>query len=66
MHEVRSSAVRDHDLAEMAAAFEMTVGLFWLGEPECPVDHGVQAVQPDRAVHRLEIGAASDAHRAEG
>src|SRR6516162_7461529 len=59
------SAVRDHDLPEMAAALEMAVGLFRLGERECPVDHGVQVVHCNRAVHGLEIVAAADADRAE-
>jgi ABC-type lipopolysaccharide export system ATPase subunit len=60
------SAVRDHNLPKMPAAFEMAVGLLRLGERECPIDHGVQPVHRNRAVHRLEIGAASDADRAEG
>jgi len=53
--------VRDHDLAKVATAFEMVVRLFRLGEQERSVDHRVQAVHCDRAVHRLEIGAATDA-----
>ena len=40
----QQSAVRDHDLPEMATALEMPVGLLCLGERECPVDHGAQAV----------------------
>ena len=60
-----SSAVRDHDLPEMAAPLEMPIGRLSLGERKCPIDHGAQTVQRDRPVHRLEIGAAADAHRAE-
>jgi hypothetical protein len=56
--QIRSS-VCDHDLAEMAAAFEMAVGCVGLGERECPVDHRAQAVLHDGPVHCLEIGAAS-------
>jgi hypothetical protein len=47
--------VRDHDLAEMAATFEMALRLLCLGERERPVDHGVRAVHRDRAVHRLKM-----------
>src|SRR5437762_14312790 len=59
-----SSAVRDHDLPEMAAPLEMPIGRLSLGERKCPIDHGAQTVQRDRPVHRLEIGAAADAYRA--
>jgi hypothetical protein len=59
----RRSAVRDHDLPEMTAALEMPVGRLGLGEGECPVDYGAQAMQRDGSVHRLEIGAAADADR---
>jgi hypothetical protein len=38
------SALRDHDLAEMAAALEMPVGVLCLGERECLVDHRTQAM----------------------
>src|SRR5215471_21834351 len=37
------SAVSDHDLAKVAAALEMAVGLFRLPERKCPVDHRAQA-----------------------
>ena len=57
----RTSAVGDHDLAKVATALEMTIGLLCFGESECPVDHGAQAVHRDRSVHGLEIGAAPDA-----
>ncbi len=56
-------AVRDHDLPEMTAALEMPVGRLGLGEGERPVDHGAQVMQLDGPVHRLKIGAASDADR---
>ena len=59
----RRSAVRDHDLPEMPAVLEMLVGRLGLGEWECPIDHGAQAMQFDRPVHRLKIGAAADADR---
>ena len=62
MDSVTRSVVRDHDLAEMAATLEMPVGLLGLGEREGPVDNGMQAVHGDRAVHRLEIGAANRDH----
>src|SRR5271156_3728421 len=62
----QTSAVRDHDLAKMATALEMPVRRLGLGEGECPVDHGIQAVHGDRAVHCLEISATADADRAEG
>src|SRR5438445_7281239 len=58
------SVARDHDLTEMAAALEMTIGLLCFGERKCPIDHGAQAMQSDGSVHRLEIGAAPDADRA--
>jgi hypothetical protein len=60
-----SLTVRNHDFPEMTAALEMSVCRLGLGERECPVDHWAQAVHRDRAVHGLEIGAASDADRAE-
>jgi hypothetical protein len=43
----------------------MAVGCLSLGEWECPVDHGAQAMQHDGPVHGLKIGAASDADLAE-
>src|SRR5271167_4265803 len=49
------SAVCDHDLAEMTAALEMTVGCLRLGERERPVDHGPQAMQRDGPVHCLGL-----------
>jgi len=49
----------------MAAALEMPVSLLRLGERECPVDHGAQAMQRDGPVHGFKIGAASDADRSE-
>jgi hypothetical protein len=58
--------MHDHDLPEMPTALEMPVSLFCLSERECPVDHGVQAMHGNRPVHRLEIGAAPNADRAEG
>ena len=61
-----SSAVRDHDLAEMAAPLEMAVGCLGLGKRERPIDHGAQAVQRDGPVHHLKIRAAPDADRTEG
>src|SRR3984893_17695255 len=62
----RRSAVRDHDLPQMPAALEMAVGFLGLGEGECPIDHGAQAMQHDGPVHRLEIGPAPDADCPEG
>jgi hypothetical protein len=59
------STVGDHDLSEVATALEMAVGHLSLSERECPIDHRAQAVQCDGPVHRLEIGAAPDADRAE-
>ena len=61
----RRSAVRNYDLSEMPAALEMPVGRLGLGERECPVDHGAQAMQRDGPVHGFKIGAASDADRSE-
>jgi hypothetical protein len=55
--------VRYHDLPQMPAALEMPVGFLSLGEGECPVDHGTQAMQRDGPVHRLKIRAAPDADR---
>jgi hypothetical protein len=57
--------VRDHDFPEMTTSLKMAVGLFRFGEPECPIDHRMQAVHRTGPVHRLEIGAAPDADRAE-
>jgi hypothetical protein len=57
--------VRDHDFAEMAAALERAVGCFGVGKGECPVDHGAQTMECDGSVHRLKIGSAADADRAE-
>ena len=57
--------MRDHDFAEMAATLEMAVGCLSLGEGKRPVDHRAQAVHGDGPVHGLEIGAASDADRAD-
>src|SRR5262249_16908395 len=56
----RTSAIRDHDFPKMPAALKMSVSLFCLGERECPVDHGAQAVHRDRSVHRLKVGAAAN------
>jgi hypothetical protein len=58
-------AVSDHNLPEMAAALEMPVGLLGLGEGEGPIDNGMEAVHDNGSVHRLEIGTAPDADRAE-
>ena len=41
----------------------MTVCRFCLGDLESPIDHRVRAVQCDRLVYGLEIGAAPDADR---
>src|SRR6266851_5302774 len=49
------SAVSDHDLSEMTTALEMPVSCLGLGERECPVDHGAQAMQCDGPVHRLKM-----------
>src|SRR5947209_3033638 len=59
------SAVCDHDFAKMPATFEMAVCLVRLGERECPIDHGAQAVHRDCPVHGLEIDPTSDADRTE-
>ena len=53
----------NHDLAEVAAAFEMAVRLARLLEQECPVNHRVKPVDGNGPVHRLEVGAAFDADR---
>ena len=58
-------AVSDNNLPKMSAALEMPVGFLCFGERESPVDNGTQAVHSDSTVHRLEIGAAPDADRAE-
>jgi len=58
--------MRDHDLPKVPTALEMAVGRLSLGKWECSVDHRVQAVQSDGAVHRLEIGSAADADRPDG
>jgi hypothetical protein len=55
MDSVIPSSVRNHDLTEMAAAFEMPVGLLCFGERECAVDDGPQAMHRDGPIHRLEI-----------
>ena len=59
------SVVRNHDFPKMAAVLKMAVGLLCVGESECPIDHRVQAILCDSPVHRLEIGAAPNAERAE-
>jgi len=59
------SAVCDHDFAKMPATFKMAVCLLRLGERECPIDHGAQAVHRDCPVHGLEIDPTSDADRTE-
>jgi hypothetical protein len=46
---------------KLTAALEMPVGRLGLSEGKCPVDHGPQAMQRDRPVHRLKIRAAADA-----
>ena len=61
-----SSAVRDHDLPEMAAALEMLIGRLGLGEGERLIDHRAQPMQRDSPVHRLKIRAAPDADRSRG
>jgi hypothetical protein len=53
-------------LSEMGAALEVAVGVWRRVKRECPVDHRPQSMECDRAVHRLEIGAAADADRSEG
>jgi hypothetical protein len=45
----------------MPAAVEVPVTLLCLRERESSVDHRVQAMQGERAVHRFEIGATADA-----
>ena len=60
-----TSAVRDHDLPEMCATLKVAVGFLCLPEREGPVDHGAQTMHLDSAVHRLEIGAASNTDRSE-
>ena len=57
----RLSAVRDDNLPEMTSALEMPIGVASLGEGECQVDRGAQAVNDDGAVHSLEISPAPDA-----
>ena len=59
------SAVSDHDFPKMPATLEMPVGILRIGKRECPIDHRMQAMQRNGSVHRLEIGAAPDADRAE-
>jgi hypothetical protein len=44
----------------MPAALEVPVTLLRLRERESSVDHRVQAMQSDCAVHRFEIGATAD------
>ena len=61
-----ASPVRNHDLPKMPTALKMPVGFLCLGERECPVDHGAQAMQGDSSVHRLEISPAPDADRPDG
>jgi hypothetical protein len=53
--------VRDHNIAEMTAALEMSVRFLCLSKRECRVNHGTRLVQSDGAVHFLEIGATADA-----
>ena len=62
----RRSAVANHNLAEMAAGFEMPVGFLCLGERKDAVDHRAQVMHSNGPVHRLEIGAAADADCADG
>jgi len=57
--------VADDDFAEMGAALEVAVCGRRLFKREYPVNDGAQSMQCDCPVHRLEIGSAADADRAE-
>src|SRR5208337_4820468 len=50
----------DHDLAEVAAALHVLERRDSVRELEDAVDHGVQLVDPDRLIHRLEHGPRAD------
>lgn len=56
--------VRDHDLAEGLGGLVVAVGLDRLGEREDAVDHRLDRVCLDRAVHRFEVRACSNGDRA--
>ena len=49
----------------MTAALEMPISLLRFSEREYLIDYRMQAVHGDGPVHRLEIGAAPNANRAD-
>jgi hypothetical protein len=42
--------VCDHDIAEMATALKVAIGLLCVGEPENPVDHRAQCMAMARFI----------------
>ena len=58
--EIRTFSHPDHHLAEVAAALHVLERRDGVRELEDAVDHGVQLVDPDRLIHRLEHGPRAD------
>jgi hypothetical protein len=57
--------VAEDDLAEMGAALKIAVCVGRLVDREYVINQGLQLMQRDCPVHRLEIGSAADANRTE-